>query len=253
MATEAEVLEKGIVPGAASPAGTKGIRIIADDSVISAHNLVAGGNKPDTHVRNLNYGRDFQADLITDIALAQAGHYCSMCTTPLTAIRGIEVGHIFKLGTLYSEKLGAYFTDENGSPYPITMGCYGIGLGRLLAAAVEQNHDEKGIIWPAPIAPYQVHLCPLYREGSRVAEVTENLYRELQSAGIEALLDDREESAGVKFNDADLLGMPLRLTVSPRTLEKESIEVKWRNEKKAQLLPLEGIVGAIKEMLSGHV
>jgi prolyl-tRNA synthetase len=250
MATEAEVIEKGIVPGAASPIGIKGIRIIADDSVISARNLVAGGNKPDTHVRNVNHPRDFQANIVTDIALAKAGDACPTCGTTLQTVRGIEVGHIFKLGTLYSEKLGAYFTDESSGAHTIIMGCYGIGLGRLLGAAVEQNHDEKGITWPVPIAPYQIHLCPLYRDGSRVVEITEKLYVDLQAAGIEVLLDDREESAGVKFNDADLLGMPLRLTISPRTLEKESIEVKWRSEKKAQLLPMEGIVGTVKGFLT---
>ena len=252
MATEAEVIEKGIVPGSASPIGIKGIRVIADESVICVKNLVAGGNKPDTHVKNVNYQRDFQTDIVTDIALAQSGDICLTCGTALQAIRGIEVGHIFKLGTLYSEKLSAYFTDESGDAHAIIMGCYGIGLGRLLGAAVEQNHDDKGITWPVPITPYQVHLCPLYREGSRVAEITEKLYIDLQATGIEVIMDDREESAGVKFNDADLLGMPLRLTISPRTLEKESIEVKWRTEKQARLLPIEGITGLVKEMLTRH-
>ena len=252
MATEAEVIDKGIVPGAASPIGIKGIKIVADDSVIAATNLVAGGNKLDTHVRNVNCPRDFQADIVTDIALAKAGDMCLTCSTALQAVRGIEVGHIFKLGSLYSEKLGAYFSDESGDAHAIIMGCYGIGLGRLLGAAVEQNHDDKGITWPMPIAPYQVHLCPLYREGSRVAEITEKLYIDFQATGIEVILDDRQESAGVKFNDADLLGMPLRLTVSPRTLEKESIEVKWRTEKQARLSPIEGIVGVVKEMLDKY-
>ncbi len=252
MATEAEVMEKGIVPGAASPIGIRGIRIVADDSVISSRNLVAGGNKPDIHIKNINYHRDFQADIVADIAMATTGDACLTCGTRLQAIRSIEVGHIFKLGTLYSEKLGAYFTDDNGSMHPIIMGCYGIGLGRLLAAAVEQNHDDKGITWPIPIAPYQVHLCPLYREDSRVAEIVEKLYVDLQTAGIEVILDDREESAGVKFNDADLLGMPLRITISPRTLEKDSIEVKWRTEKQARLLPLEGIIGILKDMITGQ-
>ncbi len=249
MATEAEVIEQGLVPGSASPVGIKGITTIADDSVSSGTNFVAGGNKPDTHLRNVNYARDFEAGTITDIALAAAGDACAKCGTALTTVRGIEVGHIFKLGTLYSEKLGAYFAEESGNSKVITMGCYGIGVGRLLAAAIEQSHDDKGIIWPITIAPYQVHLCALYIENPQISEVAERLYADLTAQGIEVLFDDRAESPGVKFNDADLLGLPLRLTVSPRNLEKSSVEVKWRDEKKAQLLPLEGIVGAA----TGHV
>jgi prolyl-tRNA synthetase len=250
MATEAEVLEKGIFPGAASPGGLKGMKVIADDSVTTGTNFVAGGNKPDTHLKNVNYPRDFQTEIVTDIALAKAGDACLKCGTELQTIRGIEIGHIFKLGTTYSEKLGAYFTDESGNPKIITMGCYGIGVGRLLAAIVEQSHDDKGIIWPAGIAPYQVHLCALYPENSQVMETAEKIYTSLAAEGIEVLYDDRPESPGVKFNDADLLGMPLRITVSPRNLDKNSVEVKWRTEKKAQLLPLEGIVGAIKNMIN---
>ncbi|MDP2919379.1 MAG: proline--tRNA ligase [Dehalococcoidia bacterium] len=253
MATEAEVLEKGIVPGSASPIGIKNVKVIADDSVEAGTNFIAGGNKPDTHVKNVNYPRDFKADVVTDIALARAGDTCPHCSTPFTAVRGIEVGHIFKLGTLYSEKLGAYYTDENGVSRIIVMGCYGIGLSRLLAAAIEQHHDDKGIIWPVPIAPYHVYLCALYREGTKVDETAEKLYADLQTAGIEVLFDDRKESPGVKFNDADLLGIPLRVTVSARTLEKESAEVKWRAEKEAQLLPLEDLVTVLKQMLAGKM
>ena len=252
MATEAEVIEKGIVPGAASPVGIKAVMIIADDSVASGTNFVAGGNKPDTHIKNVNYSRDFQAEVVADIALAGAGNACSKCSTPLETKRGIEVGHIFKLGTLYSEKLGAYFTDENGNPRVITMGCYGIGVGRLLAAAIEQSHDDKGIVWPMNIAPYQVHICALYTEDPRVTEVADRLYADLTALGIEALYDDRAESPGVKFNDADLLGMPLRVTISPRNLDKNSIEIKWRNEKKAQLLPLEGIAEAVRDLVANR-
>ena len=252
MATEAEVIEQGLVPGSASPVGIKGITTIADDSVRSGTNFVAGGNKPDTHLRNVNYPRDFEAGTITDIALAAAGDACARCGTALTTVRGIEVGHIFKLGTLYSEKLGAYFTEESGNARVITMGCYGIGVGRLLAAAIEQSHDDKGIIWPMTIAPYQVHLCALYMENPQISEAAERLYADLTAQGIEVLFDDRAESPGVKFNDADLLGMPLRITVSPRNLEKSSVEVKWRDEKKAQLLPLEGIVGAVRVMLDSR-
>ena len=130
------------------------------------------------------------------------------------------------------------------------MGCYGIGLGRLLAAAIEQNHDDKGIIWPLPIAPFQVYLCPLYREDTMVSEVAEKLYAELEEEGLEVLFDDRQESPGVKFNDADLLGIPLRVTISPRTLEKDSVELKSRSEKESELMPLDGIVARLRELIT---
>ncbi len=251
MATEAEVKAAGIVAGAASPVGISGIKVIADESVSSGTNFVAGGNKPDTHLRNVNYPRDFKADVIDDIALVREGQSCPKCSGKLVSIHGIEVGHVFKLGTFFSEKLGAYFLDGNGESHPIIMGCYGIGVGRLLAAAIEQNHDDKGIIWPLPIAPYQIYLCPLYREDSEVAEIAEKLYTGLEAEGFEVLFDDRQESPGIKFNDADLLGMPIRITVSPRTLEKNSVEVKKRAEKDFELVPLEGVVARLKELIGG--
>jgi prolyl-tRNA synthetase len=250
LATEAEVMEAGIVAGAASPIGIKGIKIIADDSVTSGTNFVAGANKPETHFRNVNYPRDFKADLVTDIAQARAGDGCPRCSGKLLSTRGIEVGHIFKLGTFLSEKLGANFIDPSGASHPIIMGCYGIGLDRLLAAAIEQNHDDKGIIWPMPIAPYHVYLCPLYLENLEVATAVEKVYSKLEAEGLEVLFDDRNESPGVKFNDADLLGIPIRVTISPRTLEKNSAEIKQRSEKKAELLPLDGITARLKKLIS---
>jgi len=250
LATDAEVKEQGIVAGSASPVGLKGIKVVADDSVNSGTNFIAGGNKPDTHIKNVNYPRDFTADIVTDIALAQAGDRCAKCGGKFAAVRGIEVGHIFVLGTIYSSKLGANYIDAAGVSHPCVMGCYGLGLSRLLAAAIEQHHDDKGIIWPMPIAPYQVYLCPLYREGTKVAETAELINNELEAAGLEVLFDDRTESPGIKFNDADLLGIPLRITVSPRTLEKNSVEVKWRAEKEAKILPLEGLAAVIKQMVT---
>lgn len=250
LATDAEVTEQGIIAGSASPLRLKGIKVVADDSVNSGTNFVAGGNKPDTHIKNVNYPRDFKADVVTDIALAQANDTCANCGTKFVSVKGIEVGHIFVLGTVYSTKFGANFIDANGASQPILMGCYGLGMGRLLAAAIEQHHDDKGIIWPLPIAPYQIYLCPLYRDGTKVGEVAEKIYEELEAAGLEVLFDDRQESPGVKFNDADLLGMPLRITISPRTLEKKSVEVKWRSEKESSLLPIEGIAHALKQMIA---
>lgn len=250
LATDAEVKATGLVAGAASPVGLKGINVVADDSVTDGINFIAGGNKPETHLKNVNYPRDFKADIVADIAKTTAGHACPNCEGKLLSTRGIEVGHIFKLGIAYSQKLGANYIDAAGTTRPIVMGCYGMGVGRILAAAVEQNHDDKGIIWPLPIAPYRVLLCPLYRDGTKVSETAEKLYGELTAAGVEVLFDDRMESPGIKFNDADLLGIPLRVTISPRTLEKNSIEVKWRKEKQADILPLEGIASKIKEMVS---
>ncbi|MCX7911491.1 MAG: proline--tRNA ligase [Dehalococcoidales bacterium] len=250
MATEAEVTGAGIVAGAASPVGLKGFRVVADDSVTTGTNFVAGANKPDTHLKNVNYPRDFTADIVADIATARAGDRCTRCGGTLRATRGIEVGHVFKLGTIYSAKFGASFIDEKGETRPTVMGCYGLGLGRLMAAVGEYNHDEKGIVWPLSIAPYHVYLCPLFREGSRVTEVAEKLYHELEAGGIEVIYDDREESAGVKFNDADLLGIPFRLTVSPRTLEKEGVELKKRTEKDAEIVKLTEVVTRLRGLIS---
>jgi len=249
LATEAEVNEVGIAAGYASPMGLKNIKIVADDSVAKGINFVAGGNKPDTHIKNVNYPRDFKADIVADIAQVRDGDICLKCGGRLKAMPGIEMGHVFKLGTFISNALGANFIDEKGNSRPIIMGCYGIGLGRLLAAAVEHYHDEKGIIWPLSIAPYEVYLCPLYREGTKVAEVADKLYGELQSAGLEVLFDDREESPGVKFNDADLLGIPLRITVSPRTLQENSVEVKWRTEKESVLVPVAEAVARVRGLV----
>jgi len=249
LATETEVKASGLVAGSASPIGIKGIKIVADDSINLGSNFVAGANKPDTHLKNVNYPRDFKIDLIADIAIAHPGDDCLKCNGKLQSSHGIEVGHVFKLGTFLSEKLGAFFLDRNGVSQPIIMGTYGIGLGRLLAAAIEQNHDDKGIIWPTAIAPYHIYLCPLRLENHDVAEAAEKLYQNLTKKKLEVLFDDRDESPGVKFNDADLLGIPLRLTLSPRTLESQSIEIKWRKEKQTELVPLEGITTKIKKLL----
>jgi prolyl-tRNA synthetase len=250
-ATEDEVIQAGIVAGAASPIGIKGLKIIADDSITSGSNFVAGANKPETHLKNVNYPRDFKADLITDIAQAHAGEECPKCGGKLSSTRGIEVGHVFKLGTFLSEKLGAFFIDAEGASRPIIMGCYGIGLDRLLAAAIELHHDDKGITWPISIAPYHIYLCALHTEDPDVAAAAEKAYNDLEAQGLEVLFDDRNESPGVKFNDADLLGMPFRVTVSPRTLEKNSAEIKKRTEKESQLVPLDKVTASMKGIIAG--
>ena len=248
-ATEDEVIQAGIVAGAASPIGIKGFKIIADDSITSGTNFVAGANKPETHLKNVNYPRDFKVDLLTDIAQAHAGEECPRCGGKLSSTRGIEVGHVFKLGTFLSQKLGALFIDQSGVSRPIIMGCYGIGLDRLLAAAIELHHDDKGISWPISIAPYHIYLCSLRPEDLDIAAAAEKLYNDLEAQGFEVLFDDRNESPGVKFNDADLLGIPIRVTISPRTLEKNSAEIKKRSEKEAQLVPLEEITEKLKGLI----
>lgn len=248
-ATEEEVEAYGIVAGYASPIGLRGIKRVADDSLRLMSNFVAGANKPDFHLKNVNYPRDFEVDIITDIALAKEGYPCPRCKKPLEAQRGIEVGHIFKLGTFLSERLDAKFLDKDGNLKPIVMGCYGIGLGRIMAAAVECFHDDKGIIWPPSIAPYHIYFCPLNIDSPEIREASEAIYEELLREGLEVLYDDRVESAGVKFNDADLLGIPLRITLSPRTLSSGSVEIKLRKEKKTELIPIEGIGARLKSLL----
>ena len=253
LATEGEVNEAGLVAGFASPIGIKRVKVMADDSITSGSNFVVGANKPGYHLKNANYPRDFQVDLIADIALARSGDSCPRCQGKLSSARGIEVGHVFKLGTFISERFGASFLDNDGTSRPIVMGCYGIGLGRVLAAIVEQSHDDKGIIWPLSVAPYQVYLCPLSLEKSGVFPTAEEIYQESQKEGIGVLFDDRDDSPGVKFNDADLLGIPLRLTLSPRTLQSQSVEAKWRTEKEAQLLPLDNLAVQVKKLLDEAV
>ncbi len=250
LATEGEINEAGLVAGFASPIGVKGVKTVADDSITSGFNFIVGANKSGYHFRNANYPRDFQVDLIVDIALARPGDSCPRCPDKLYSARGIEVGHVFKLGTFISERFGASFLDSAGKSRPIIMGSYGIGLGRLLAAIIEQSHDDKGIIWPLSVTPYQVYLCPLHLDKSAVLPTAERLYQELQKEGIEVIFDDRDDSPGVKFNDADLLGIPLRLTLSPRTLQSQSVEAKWRTKKEAQFLPVENLVAEVKKLLN---
>ena len=249
MATDDDLKGTGVVAGFASPVGLKGIRVVADDSIRLGSNFVAGANKPDTHLKNVNYPRDFAVEQMRDIALARAGLECPRCGELFRSARGIEVGHIFKLGTFLSERLGAMFLDENGVSRPAVMGSYGIGLGRLMAAAVEQNHDEKGMVWPLPIAPYHIYLCAISLDKPDVAAAANRIYEEMAGAGLEVLYDDRAESPGVKFNDADLLGIPLRVTISPRTLKSQSVEVKWRNQKDADIVPLDQAIVTLKRLV----
>ena len=238
IADEEELKRYGIVPGYASPVGVEGVKVILDDSVARTTNLVAGANEEGYHLRNVNYPRDFKADIVTDIALARGGDACVKCGAPLEEANGIEVGNIFKLGTKYSEAMKATFLDQDGKRKYIIMGCYGIGVGRLLASIVEAWHDEDGIIFPITVAPYHFHLLSIGKDEEVISQA-ERIYEEMSSKGYEVLYDDRDESPGVKFKDADLLGMPIRIAVSRRTLKQSCIEVKLRAEKEAELVKLD--------------
>ncbi len=250
-ALDEEITSRGGVPGYASPRGMKDVIVIADDLIPNSANLVAGANEEGYHYLNMNYGRDFEADIITDIAAARAGDSCPDCGKPMAAEKAVEVGNIFKLGTKYSDSMGCTFQDQDGEQKPIVMGSYGIGVGRLLSCVVEESNDENGIIWPISIAPYQVHLVLLHdKKDPAVAERAETLYSELQAEGIEVLFDDRTESPGVKFADADLMGIPVRLTISRRALAEASIECKLRRDSERSMIPLDSGVASVKKILS---
>jgi prolyl-tRNA synthetase len=250
LATPEESRAAGLTPGYTSPIAKDNIRLVVDDSIGQGNNFAVGGNKSGYHYVNANYPRDFAVETMDDIALTKEGHGCSVCGTSLNAVRGIEVGHVFKLGTYFTELLGANYLDAQGQQHPLIMGCYGIGVGRLLAGAIEQNHDDKGIIFPTPIAPYQVHLLSLNVQDPEVASAAEELYGRLEGAGYEVLYDDRAESAGVKFNDADLLGLPVRLVVSGRNIKQGAVEAKRRHDAEGFLVPLDEVESALGELLS---
>ena len=251
LASDEEVSAAGLLAGSASAVGLAGIKRVADPSITMGNNFVVGANKPDTHLRGVNFPRDFEVDILSDIALVQPGHHCPQCSRTLEAVRGIEVGHIFKLGTFFSEVMGAVYLDQEGQQRPITMGCYGIGVGRLLAAAIEQNHDELGIKFPAPLAPYQVHLVGLNLADAEVAAAADGLYTGLWDRGFETLYDDRvDQAAGVKLNDADLLGMPVRLVVSPRNLRNGVVEIKRRQDAEASMTPSHQVLDGLERLLA---
>jgi prolyl-tRNA synthetase len=249
-ATETEITAAGAVPGYASPIGLEKGLVVVDDLIPKSANLVAGANEEGYHLKNVNYGRDYQADVVTDITAAQDGDLCPNCGTPMKSVRGIEVGNIFKLGTRYSAAMGATFLDKDGEEKPVIMGSYGIGSGRLLASVAEEYNDEYGLILPITVAPYHVHLVMLPGKGDhgqRVPRVAEQLYQDLQAAGVEVLFDDRDESPGVKFNDADLIGNPIRLTVSQRSLKKNGVEFKRRDRQESHVFPMDEILAKVKE------
>jgi prolyl-tRNA synthetase len=248
-AVDAEISTAGLVPGYASAVGVsvaEGLSeptlfVIADPSIEAGGDFVVGANEAGRHYTGANYPRDFAVTILADIAQADTGHQCPLCGGRLAAERAIEAGHCFKLGTRYSEAVNATYLDEDGRPQPIFMGSYGIGLDRLMAIIVELHHDQDGIIWPAAVAPYQAHLLHIGK-GDELRKTADHLYDLLQEAGIDTLYDDRELSAGVKFKDADLIGIPWRVTAGARSLAEGAVEVKVREDTERQLIPIDDLV-----------
>jgi prolyl-tRNA synthetase len=244
LASDAALLQAGLTRGYLSPVGLTGITALIDETVES-RGYIVGANQPDYHLRNVVPGRDFPVERRADLALVGVGFSCPSCGEALSEWRGLEVGHTFKLGTKYSGALGATYLGSDGREAPIVMGCYGIGLDRLLSAIVDANHDERGIIWPAAVAPYQVQLVGLNLDNPAVAETAEQVYASLIHAGREVLYDDRSDSPGAKFADADLIGLPIRLTVSQRSLRQGAVERTIRKNRESTLVPLADLAGVI--------
>ena len=243
-AREEEIRAAGAEPGYGSPVGLEGVLVVADDAVAFSPNLVAGANEEGYHLLNVNHGRDFVADVVADVAAAERGSACPQCGAPMRAERGVEVGNIFKLGTRYAEAFGAYFLDRDGERRPVVMGSYGIGVGRLLACIAEEHRDEDGLAWPISVAPYHVHLVA--SDDGAAPE----LYKELRSAGVEVLYDDRPERLGTKFKDADLIGAPIRLTLTPRSLRNGGVEIKLRRDTDSRIVPTGEAVAAVRQKIS---
>lgn len=255
-AREDEIIAVGAVPGYASPIDLQDVLVVVDDVIPVSPNLVAGANDEGYHFLNVNYERDYKADIVADIAAAEDNSMCPDCGQPMGIQRGVEVGNIFKLGTRYSESMGATFLDKDGMKKPVIMGSYGIGSGRLMASIAEEHNDENGLIWPISVSPYDVHLVVLGSKSQSEAtpentvEVAEELYQKFLSAGIETLYDDRNESPGVKFNDADLIGVPIRLTVSDRSLQAGGIELKRRDQSEKSIIELDQAVTHVQQIIA---
>ncbi|MBM2804898.1 MAG: proline--tRNA ligase [Deltaproteobacteria bacterium] len=243
----------GVAPGYLGPIGLK-LRIVADLSVQGMCGAVTGANEANAHFVQVDQERDFTPSTFADLRLAVSGDACPRCEKgKLESHRGIEVGQVFYLGTKYSEKMGATFLDAEGREQPIQMGCYGIGISRLVAAAIEQNHDANGIIWPFSIAPFQVLILPINYKEERLRDAADMLYQELQQRGVEVLLDDRDERPGVKFKDADLVGIPLRVTIGAKGLDKGCVELRWRRDGKTDDIPVGSAAKDIHSLITQAV
>ena len=242
MATEEQLAAAGTVGGYMGPVGieNKKVIVVVDATVMKMHNVCCGANKEGYHFINVNPGRDFTPTYVADIRLIQEGDPCPHCGGEVSKARGIEVGQVFKLFTKYSSALKATYLDENGKEQPIVMGCYGVGVSTTMAAAIEQNYDDNGIIWPIEIAPYHVLVVPVNTKDEASAAKAEEIYMQLKKVGLETVIDDRNERPGVKFKDADLIGYPLRVVVGPKTLTEGKLEVKIRKTGEIRYLPLDG-------------
>lgn len=223
--------------------------VVVDATVMEMHNAVCGANEEDCHYKNANPKRDFGDVIVADIRLIAEGDPCPHCGAPVKMTHGIEVGQVFKLGIKYSKALGATFLDENGREKPLIMGCYGIGVSRTMAAAIEQFHDDNGIIWPASIAPFEVVIVPINAKDEAQMQIAEKLYADMKNAGIDVLLDDRKDRAGVKFKDADLIGYPVRITVSPKLLDANEVEIKVRRDGATSNVKVDDCAQTVKDML----
>ena len=235
--------------GFTGPVGLRSVTIVVDGDVAKANDFVTGANQRDKHFRNVNLNRDFHADQIADIRYVQEGDHCVQCGKKLSLVTTMEVGHIFKLGTRYTHPFAASYRGSDGKEHPILMGCYGMGLNRMVAAIVEQHHDSKGIQWPASVAPYLVHLITVNQEDQATRETADEVYEELSRNGISCLYDNRNERAGVKFNDADLIGNPIQIIVSDRNLAKKQLEVKVRKSLESLLVSRNDFLSRIKSIL----
>ena len=240
------------VPGYIGPVGLTGVQVLADATVMNMVNAVCGANTVDQHFINVSPSRDFQVDKIADLRLIKETDPCPRCGAPVKTARGIEVGQVFKLHTKYSKALEATYLDENGQENLMVMGCYGVGVSRTMAAAIEQHHDDDGIIWPLAIAPYHLVIVPINIKDEAQMTLCNQLYEELMASGVEVVLDDRDERSGVKFKDADLIGYPVRITVGPKALKENAVEVKVRRTKESFLFPLgehiEKIINLLKDL-----
>jgi len=254
MATSEELEKVGLTAGFISPIGlkqTEDFAIVVDESVMETYNVCGGANKKDAHYVNINPKRDFNVEdiIVAPIRLITKDDVCPKCGGALEHAKGIEVGQVFKLGTKYSEALQATFLDQNGRPNPMIMGCYGIGVSRTLAAAIEQYHDENGIIWPRSIAPFEAVIVPINAKDEALMSTSQTIYTALQNAGVDVLLDDRKDRAGVKFKDADLIGYPLRITVSKNTLENNEVEIQIRKSGEALPCAIDSVADKVTELL----
>ena len=228
-------------------------RLIADYSVMNLVNIVTGANKEDYHLKNVNIGRDFRIEAYADLRVAEPGDACPRCGGTIKFVRGIEVGHVFKLGTKYSKAMKAAYLDRDGKEKTMIMGCYGIGIGRTVAACIEQNFDANGIIWPMPLAPYTVIVTPVNINDTNVMKKAEDIYGELLACGVEVMLDDRDERAGVKFKDADLIGIPLRVVIGPKNLAQGQVELKIRRSSDSRLYAAGDIVSEIQKIIAAEM